>query len=217
MTLQQKEYIQNNIDLIEGDKWENFFDKAPRGIGGVLQTAEIDFLSKMTDIPKNCFAGDLSLQSISIPNSIKSIGTCAFEDCKNLEEIIMPSNSLTDIGAGAFARCSGLESTTIPDSVTSIGNHAFSGCSNLTSITIPESILNIGSYAFENCNSLKNIIILNSKISLMDFAFIKLASNIEIDFNGTKQQWRDIYNKQAFANTYFTVNCTDGKIVKKKQ
>ena len=41
-------------------------------------------------------------------------------------------DSVTSIGDGAFKNCSGLTSITIPKSVTSIGDSAFDGCTNLT-------------------------------------------------------------------------------------
>lgn len=44
-------------------------------------------------------------------------------------------NSVTSIGVCAFYGCSGLTSFTIPKTVTSIGNYAFEGCSGLTSFT----------------------------------------------------------------------------------
>lgn len=70
---------------------------------------------------------------------------------------ITVSNSITSIGDFAFAGCSGLTSITIPDSVTSIADYAFEGCDGFTSITIPESVTSIGKYAFGDCTSLQAI------------------------------------------------------------
>ena len=67
--------------------------------------------------------------------------------CKNT---VIP-NSVTSIGDCAFAYCEGLTSIDIPNSVTSIGFQAFKDCSGLTSVTIPNSVTSIGSGAFCNC------------------------------------------------------------------
>ena len=74
------------------------------------------------------------ITSITIPNSVTSIGNYAFYKCTSLTSITIP-NSVTSIGNCAFYGCSRLTSITIPNSVTSIGSNAFAGCSSLTSIT----------------------------------------------------------------------------------
>ena len=66
-------------------------------------------------------------------------------------------NSVTSIGQRAFYGCSGLTSIEIPNSVTSIGNSAFWNCSSLASVSIGNSVTSIGHHAFFNCNSLKKI------------------------------------------------------------
>ncbi len=71
-----------------------------------------------------------SVESITIPNSVISIGESAFKYCESLESVTIP-NSVTSIGESAFGNCESLESITIPNSVTSIGVGAFSGCDNL--------------------------------------------------------------------------------------
>jgi len=76
---------------------------------------------------------------------VTSIGKHAFED-QRISSVTIP-NSVISIGDCAFLRCSSLTSVTIPDSVKSIGDWAFYNC-NLTSITIPESVTSIGRNPF---------------------------------------------------------------------
>ncbi|MBQ6754540.1 MAG: leucine-rich repeat domain-containing protein, partial [Bacteroidales bacterium] len=66
-------------------------------------------------------------------------------------------NTVTSIGNSAFSGCSGLTSITIPEGITSIGESTFSGCSGLTSITIPNRVTSIKSLAFFNCPSLTSV------------------------------------------------------------
>ena len=67
-------------------------------------------------------------------------------------------NTVTSIGNWAFGDCSGLTGTlTIPNSVTSIGYAAFYDCSDLTGIAIPNSVTSIGDFAFGRCDALIEI------------------------------------------------------------
>ena len=108
------------------------------------------------NIPTSAFKGCTGLTSVTIGNSVTSIGWGAFQGCKGLTSITIP-NSVTIIDWDAFNGCTGITSVTIPDSVTSIGVRAFKGCTGLTSITIPASVTKIRSDAFKNCNSLLTI------------------------------------------------------------
>jgi len=105
-----------------------------------------------------------------IPDSVTSIGECAFLECNSLTSIIIP-DSVTSIGVWAFAQCNSLTSINIPDSVTTIGNHAFYNCKSLTSINISNGMMSIGDNAFEGCVSLKSIKIPDSVTSIGDYAF----------------------------------------------
>ena len=80
-----------------------------------------------------------------------------FSGCSGLTSVTIP-NSVTSIGSRVFSGCTGLTSVTIPNSVTSIGHYAFIDCSGLTSITIGNSITSIGSYVFEDCSNLEKAI-----------------------------------------------------------
>ena len=111
-----------------------------------------------------------NLTSITIPNSVTSIGDEAFGYCSGLASITI-GNNVTSIGLNAFRNCTGLTSITIPNSVTNIGSSAFEGCSGLTSITIPNSVTSIGSSAFKGCSGLTSITIPNSVTSIGYEAF----------------------------------------------
>ena len=131
--------------------------------------------NSVTSIGGEAFQDCSSLTSIAIPNSITSIGNYAFAGCSSLTSITIP-NSITEINSGIFANCSSLTSITIPNSVTSIGNDAFYGCSSLTSITIPNSVTSIGEVAFSSCSSLTSITIPNSVTSIGNGAFCQCFS-----------------------------------------
>ena len=92
-----------------------------------------------------------------IPDTVKSIGNYAFEQCDKLTNIIVP-NCVTDIGNHAFEYCTSLTSITISDSVTHIGNQAFLACFGLEVVSIPESVTFIGDCAFA-CNMMQKIIV----------------------------------------------------------
>ena len=94
--------------------------------------------------------------SVSIPSSVKVIGSGAFSSCSSLSSIIIP-NGVTEIGASAFVSCTSLNSIILSNSVVSIGNNAFSNCTSLKSITIPSSVGKIDPTSFYFCTSLKEI------------------------------------------------------------
>ena len=96
-----------------------------------------------------------NFSSIIIGGHITKIGDYAFYCCNPPSVTIL--NSVTSIGAGAFLGCTELKSITIPESVISIGDGAFESCYSLASITIPDRVTSIGHSAFYNCRRLTSI------------------------------------------------------------
>ena len=101
------------------------------------------------------------LASISLPESIKSIGKDAFEGCNSLKSIDIPS-SVTEIGDTAFRSCESLQSIHLPDGLLTIGEEAFQSCRSLTQITIPKYVQGIKSNTFSDCLSLTHFTLLSS-------------------------------------------------------
>ena len=126
--------------------------------------------NSVTTIGNSAFDNCTSLRSVSIPNSVTSIGDFAFEECVNLRSIKIP-DSVTSIGSSAFSHCTSLESANIPDSVKTIKQDTFAKCESLESIIIPSSVTSIDRYAFANCLSLTSITIPESVKSIDEAAF----------------------------------------------
>ena len=135
----------------------------------------------VTSIGNNAFYLCVSLESIVLPDSITHIGDNAFYQCVSLGSIVLP-DSIRYIGDSAFYQC-GLTEITIPNSVTSIKANTFSYCSALATVTIPNSVTSIGKYAFFNCESLREISIPDSVTSIGEAAF---GADTRLDYNPCK-------------------------------
>ena len=132
------------------------------GVGGAVEIpAVVNEISVVKvgsgDLINNIFGnGNTTVTSVTIPDSVTSIGDFAFGYCTNLTSITIPE-SVTSIGDIALYSCTNLTSVNIPDSVTSIGVSAFSFCTNLNSVNIGNSVTSIGEDTFYHCTSLTSI------------------------------------------------------------
>ena len=150
-----------------------------------------------------------SITSITIPNSVTSIGYYAFDGCSSLKEVHIndlsawckidfstySSNPLY-YAKNLFLNGNKLSEIIIPDDITEIKRYTFYYCSSLTSITIPNSVTSIGDYAFDGCSSLTSIEIPNSVTSIGGSAFYNCSSltSITIPNSVTSIGWSAFYN-----------------------
>lgn len=139
---------------------------------------EIVFSSTIRSIGKFAFTG-CGVETLSIPDSVTSVGVNAFEYCANLKGGSFPCANVGDyvfqfctsltsldwldgvksLGTGAFRGCSGLVDVKLPDSITSIGAGVFASCANLEKVYLSNGITNIPSGVLDGCNKLTEITI----------------------------------------------------------
>ena len=148
-----------------------------------------------------------ALESITIGNGITKI-TDFLRYKKNLVSVTIP-DSVTSIGDRAFGGCSSLTSVTIPDSVTSIGSSAFGSCNNIKTLVIGNGLTSIDNLP----DALESITIGNGITEIKDFLrYKKNLVSVTIGSGVTKiESWAfdfcDSLTSVTFADTstwYYT-------------
>lgn len=183
--------IPNSVTSVGSDAFSNtaWFNNQPSGLLYVGKVAYEykDFVPKdthitikdgTTEIAGEAFCYELGLTSITIPNSVTSIGSSAFNG-SSLSSVTIP-NSVTSIGNNAFQDCWSLTSVTIPNSVTSIGSEAFYRCKALTSVIIPTGVTDVEASIFDGCSALESVTIPNSVKYIRPRAFANCSSLIDV-------------------------------------
>ena len=191
--------------------WNNYSADPANQYGNIIYINDIAYKAINTSITScefkegtigirgYAFENCSGITSVTIPNSVTSIGYDAFSGCSKLTSITIP-NSVTSIGSSAFygspwwnnysadpanqygniiyindiaykANNTSITSCEFKEGTISIGGNAFSGCSGLTSVTIPNSVTSIGNGAFWGCSGLTSITIPNSVTSIERYAF----------------------------------------------
>ncbi len=154
-----------------------------------------------------------SLISITIPNSVTSIGESAFYNCSSLQNVYYDGTieewcniTFSSYDSNPMYYATNLylldengdieyhgkkysilpNELVIPNTITSINNYAFYGCSSLTSVVLSDSLIGIGKAAFDACSSLTSIEIPNSVESIGQSAFRGCSSleSITLPFIG---------------------------------
>ena len=135
-------------------------------------------------IGEMAFEGREQLASVSLPKNLKDLGKECFSECTSLKSVNLP-DSLQSINELTFGKCSSLSSIVIPYGVKEIGRAAFNGCTSLTSVSIPDTVSKIGSTAFYDCSSLTSISIPDSVTEIGGAAFGNDISLKNVDWNKT--------------------------------
>ncbi|EJK75084.1 hypothetical protein THAOC_03207, partial [Thalassiosira oceanica] len=106
--------------------------------------------------------GCFELVELQLNEGLEIIGQGAFENCKSLRSVAVPS-TVTVLYNLAFCDCSNLVEVQLNEGLGFIGGGAFHTCTALRSVTIPSTVTKLGRYAFAHCTSLSEVIFLNDK------------------------------------------------------
>lgn len=161
--------------------------------GGASKLQSVTIPNTVTTIGRNAFQGCGRLTSVVIPDSVTKLGQDIFANCVSLSQVTL-GTGMTQIARTMFQGCTALRSIDIPSNITSIGYDAFNH-SGITDITIPDSVTTISGCAFSGCDSLTSITIPNSVTQLGDCVFeyctnltdVRLSNSLTILPRGTFQ------------------------------
>ena len=101
-----------------------------------------------------------TLTKVTIPGSVKSLGTATFANCSKLKNVVIP-DGVSKIGFYTFNECTELQTVSIGNTVQEIPTRTFRQCSGLKSIIIGDNVSHIDERAFEQCTSLSSITVSN--------------------------------------------------------
>ncbi len=168
------------------------------------------FYFRVTAIARDVFRDNTKITSITLPNTVTSIGIGAFNNCTALTHFeVDEKNALYSSADGVLLNKNGSvlllyppgrteSSFSIPETVVVIPEYAFLG-SGLNSISIPPSVTTIGDWAFGECTNLTSITIPRNVVDISTSAFNLCTSltHFEVAEENTKYSALDgvLYNK----------------------
>ncbi|MBE6703331.1 MAG: leucine-rich repeat domain-containing protein [Ruminococcaceae bacterium] len=134
----------------------------PAQIGGV----------PVVTIEREAFKGQETLTDVLLPNTLKTVGRGAFQNCTSLSTLTIPFAGASADGNGSthFGYIFGAESVeennlSLPSTLkmvtlngtTPVADNAFRGCAELETVTIGAGVPTVGVYAFYDCAKLSSV------------------------------------------------------------
>lgn len=181
---------------------------------------EFNWPTGTSAIGNNAFDGASAIKTLTVPNTVTSIGWYGFGEMTSLTSIDLSSctlienvkqylfykdTSLTDVKLppnlkdavrNLFEKCSSLKTVELPKTLTKIDGF-FLDCTSLESVSIPDSVTLITSGSFKNCISLKEVSIPVS-ITSIDGIFDS-DTKVTIHYGGTEEQWNKVSGFDSYA------------------
>lgn len=177
---------------------------------------EMIFDKEITTIAGYMFYSNETLQTITLPSTLKEIEMLAFWRCSNLQNITLPEG-LETLGMGAFTGCESITEVAIPESVTSVGDNEFRNCASLakfkgkyasedgrcliidgvlnsfapadlTTYAIPEGVVRVGEDSFNGCANLTSVTIPEGVEELGNWVFWQCTALASIEIPASVTQ-----------------------------
>lgn len=164
--------IDEMLELLNRDLVEQvaFYTKL---VEGTVTEVKASDLEGVTTLRPNLFSKLENLETVELPDSLKTIGERCFSACYNLTSITFGSN-LETIGERAFIS-TGLVSLEFPDSVTTIGYSAFSSCFALKSIKLPNNLEVLDGQVLYGCDRLEYVVFPDNLVEIKSNAIWSMS------------------------------------------
>ena len=153
---------------------------------------------------KQWFIGDDTIETVIIPEGVKTINPYAFANLTALTKVVLPS-TLERIDFGAFYGCTSLKEVQGIEKVKFINRSAFEGCAlsgsisldsavaiadaafaantKLENVILGEGLQSVGAYAFSGNTKMETVTVKSPLIKLGQYAFDGCAALKEISIN----------------------------------
>ncbi len=161
---------------------------------------KVTFADGTTKVPDFICSSARCIKAVELPETVTEIGTCAFDGCFSLETITLPeklssiggycfrNSGITSIkipsalteGAGAF-QDSGLVTAVLSSGMENIPDSLFQSAKKLEAVSIPDSVKMIGAYAFTNDESLTDVTLPENLTVIRENAFLNCSKLERLD------------------------------------
>ncbi len=206
--------------LTSCESYDSYYTGGSYGpLGGAENLTELIFESGIETIPAKLAwltpSETTHLTSITIPDTVTSIGNYAFSNCKKLTAISIP-DSVTSISDSAFSDCQKLASVQWSQNLQTIGRSSFSGCSSLENIVVPKTVKTVGASAFYNCTSISSVSFTDNPkggfyVDIQSSAFSNCTALKDISFSKNIKYLRSsaFYGCSSLVDVVLSDNITD--------
>ena len=147
------------------------------GNNTIKKLHELKYFTGVKSIDDFAFSGASSLEEITLPPNLETIGREAFCQLENLR-VLNINDKLKSIDDRAMKSCVSLETIKLPETLTSMGISVFSNCNALKEIRIPGSIGKVPYQLLANCTSLEKVEICEG-IKMLESQFILGCTNLK--------------------------------------
>ncbi len=157
---------------------------APSAFEDCTSLQSVTIPDSVRKIGASAFCGCTALRSVTVPDTVTSMGGNVFGGCDSLTDAVIEA-PLTSLPYGIFSGCDNLVNVTLPDTLTDISHLAFYNCESLTAIDLPAGITDIRERAFQGCTALRSINLPNALDWIGDHVFYGCKSLTEINLPAT--------------------------------
>ena len=187
------EDVITKVTFVNCQNWTSLPAHSFKGLSNLKEIT----LPENLEVIQQLALGYTGIETIELPQTLKTIGEAAFSSCKSLNYVNI-HNGITTIEARAFWDCDNLKAISIPDSVTLMRQEVFQGCENLEYVRLGSGFSTISSSVFSGCNLLETLTIPSN------------VTTIGVQFLSKNASLKGVYYQGTVVPTTYAPNGTNG-------